>query len=62
MNTTEQTQQYTDISNVDVQAIMEQARIERARMMRELLAKLSRRQVLPVWNQTFKMLFARFSH
>jgi hypothetical protein len=31
-------------------------------MMREFLSRLSRRQVLPVWNQTFKMLFARFSH
>jgi hypothetical protein len=62
MNRIEQTQRYTDIGNVDVQAIMEQARIERARMMREFLSRLSRRQVLPVWNQTFKMLFARFSH
>jgi hypothetical protein len=62
LNNTEQTVQFSDISISTVQDIMDKARAERARVMREFFKTLGRRQVLPVWNESFKLLFPRFSH
>lgn len=67
MNSTEQTEKTVpqfDINNFDLQEIMDRARAERSKTMYALFKSLSlsRRQVVPVWEQAFKQLFARFSH
>ncbi|NVK42432.1 MAG: hypothetical protein HWE39_14425 [Oceanospirillaceae bacterium] len=38
--------------NLDIERLMAEARAERARYFRALIARIFRRQALPVWNQT----------
>ncbi|UTW13845.1 hypothetical protein [Marinobacterium rhizophilum] len=67
MNSTQQTETIEtqfDINNFDLQEIMNRAHTERSKVFYAFFKSLSfsRRQVVPVWEQTFKQLFARFSH
>lgn len=43
--------QCASISEVDIEKLMAEARAERAKLVRGLLAKVFRRQTLPAWNQ-----------
>ncbi len=51
MSSEYQIQQFSSFSEVNVEKLMAEARAERARAMRNLLAKFFRRQTLPSWNQ-----------
>ncbi|WP_020679966.1 hypothetical protein [Marinobacterium rhizophilum] len=61
---TEKTATQIDINNIDLQEIIDRAHAERAKVFHAFFKSLSlsRIQVLPVWEHTFKPLFARFSH
>lgn len=62
MNNSQKTERLSELSKYDIQGIMEHARAERAKMVLQFFKKLSLRQVQPIWDQTFKLIFSRFSH